>query len=581
MARLTPSGKKTELIGSTTYVLGAWLGGGGYADVYRAARRTNLGDQTLKWDVAIKILHGSESFRSSAVREVTALAALRCPQIVPLLDAFQTEDGKLALVMPLVVPPAHQKATAPDLETLRWSNGSCEALPAAELVRVGLAVSRALRWAHRQEKVEGETTAMSERRPAVAHLDIKPSNILEGSDGSYMLADFGLGVEIGTPMARLVRGTPGYKAPEVDAPDYLASPEADIYSLGVTLWELGSGGVARADGRLFEDLGAMPRWRESARARGEQQDELIELVARMIEEDPKERPTAGECVRVMHELEAGLVQRGEYGQTGNFTAENLKNQLSEPTPAAPAPSTRQVWRPAPREAAAKAPPRERIVLAAPVDDAREPPEEPEPPAPSPPPTPVDPPKRQGDPPTRAGTHEVPAPRPAGASRWLLLALGGLAALVILLVLARKGPLVAEAPPPDPPAPEAPALGSEVATQAPPAEPQAPATEPQAPAGTRAARGDRPTRAAPAAASTARLHLEGAVQEGTATNSRTQEQWSLRPGTNELPAGLWRVRLMAGAAGAAKRADLNLELLAGDERRVVCEAVGPDCRLVPR
>jgi CHASE2 domain-containing sensor protein len=96
-------------------------------------------------------------------------------------------------------------------------------LPVRECVRIGLALSYALDFLHRQ---------------GLTHRDIKPQNIIF-VNGQPKLADMGLITEIRPPdQERTLVGTPGYMPPPPERP---GTPQADIYALGMVLYVLSTG----------------------------------------------------------------------------------------------------------------------------------------------------------------------------------------------------------------------------------------------------------------------------------------------------------------------------------------------------
>lgn len=199
------------------YQIEGKLGQGGMATVYRAYH------PALERYVAIKVLHSvfaaDEAFIRRFRREARLVAQLDHPNIVPIYD-FAEQNGHPYLVMRWV-----------EGETLRerLSRGM---LHKVEIAQVAAAVANALDYAHAQ---------------GVLHRDVKPSNIMIGKDGRIAITDFGLArlAEAGesTLSQNMMLGTPQYISPEQARGNGELDKRADIYSLGVVLFELVCGRV--------------------------------------------------------------------------------------------------------------------------------------------------------------------------------------------------------------------------------------------------------------------------------------------------------------------------------------------------
>lgn len=204
--------------------LGSWrileqLGEGGMGSVYLAERA----DGEYEAKAAIKLVRGGIPDTASAARfraERQILAALSHPGVAQLLDGGSTPDGTPYLVMEYV-----------DGKPLtEW----CEAHDADVQTRLELflKVCDAVGHAH---------------NALVAHRDLKPNNILVTGDGEPKLLDFGIAkiVEDMEKSGDGVTRTYGIMTPAYASPEQIAGGRAgvaaDIYSLGVLLYELLSG----------------------------------------------------------------------------------------------------------------------------------------------------------------------------------------------------------------------------------------------------------------------------------------------------------------------------------------------------
>lgn len=213
------------------YEIVGTLGAGGMGEVFRAR------DRKLGRDVAIKVL--AESFASDPARlrrfqqETRAMAVLSHPNVVQVFDAGE-HRGLPYLVMELVEGETLRK---------RMATGPMPWRQAAELAA---AVADGLAAAHAK---------------GIIHRDLKPENLMLTLDGHVKILDFGLAklrkeqsnphaprLRPGTPQlagrlteAGLVMGTADYMSPEQVRGQAVETP-SDLFSLGVILWELVTGG---------------------------------------------------------------------------------------------------------------------------------------------------------------------------------------------------------------------------------------------------------------------------------------------------------------------------------------------------
>jgi serine/threonine-protein kinase len=164
-------------------------------------------------------------------------------------------------------------------------------LPLALALWIGRQVAEALEALH--------TTAR------MIHSDVKPANIIVAPDGHATLVDLGF---VHTPgesrhwSTRPVYGTLNYLAPEALTSSLAASPQSDVYSLGVTLYEVIAGGlpfVGRdAEQRLRHHREAQPECIRSRRP--DTPKAVASLVHRMLAKDPLRRPDS--AAQVSEEL---------------------------------------------------------------------------------------------------------------------------------------------------------------------------------------------------------------------------------------------------------------------------------------
>ncbi|MCO5172196.1 MAG: protein kinase [Planctomycetes bacterium] len=210
-----PSAILRRVVGPGTrlgrYALMERIGAGGMGQVYRAR------DEALDREVAIKVLHGGgEERQRRFVREQQAAARVQHPGVVAVHDAGEFE-GFSWLAMDLVEGESLE-------EVLRRGP-----LPPADGARLVARCARAVDALH---------------AAGILHRDLKPGNVLIGHDGAPRVTDFG--VARLDDAERLTRtgqalGTPMYMAPEQLVGDRDVDGRADVYALGVLLFEVLTG----------------------------------------------------------------------------------------------------------------------------------------------------------------------------------------------------------------------------------------------------------------------------------------------------------------------------------------------------
>ncbi|MBV9454981.1 MAG: Stk1 family PASTA domain-containing Ser/Thr kinase [Rubrobacter sp.] len=191
------------------------LGSGGMAEVYLAH------DDVLSRDVALKVMTERYAYDDEFVerfkREAQSAAALSHPNIVSIYDRGESKDGTYYIAM--------EYLPGGTLKDRLLKRG---ALPPRTAAAVALQIAEALWVAH---------------RAGVVHRDIKPHNVLITAAGNVKVGDFGIArAASSSTMTKTgsILGTAHYISPE-QAMGEPVSPQSDLYSLGVVLYEMLTG----------------------------------------------------------------------------------------------------------------------------------------------------------------------------------------------------------------------------------------------------------------------------------------------------------------------------------------------------
>jgi hypothetical protein len=190
-------------------------GEGGMGVVYLARHRPS--GRTVALKVMRPDMAGTEGLALRFRREMRIADAVRHPHIAPVGEVGEA-GGRLYYTMPFAPATLAQRRQ-------RYADP-----PAA--ARLLAAVARAVHHAHLH---------------GIVHRDLKPANVLLTADGEPLVSDFGLARWVDasqelTPAASSTLGTPCYMAPEqIAGPTHLLGPSADVWALGVILYELLAG----------------------------------------------------------------------------------------------------------------------------------------------------------------------------------------------------------------------------------------------------------------------------------------------------------------------------------------------------
>ncbi|HEU5088015.1 MAG TPA: protein kinase, partial [Roseiflexaceae bacterium] len=292
------------------YELERKIGEGGMARVYLGR------DLRLNRRVAVKVLHqhyaADRSFLSRFHHEAQAAANLHHPNIVDIYDVGQDRDIHY-IVMEYV--------DGSDLKSEILRRG---ALPIDEAIAIGVAVAEGLESAH---------------RIGMVHRDVKPQNILLGRDGEVKITDFGIAKSaFSTAMTEtgVTFGTADYLSPE-QARGQPATPQSDIYSLGVTLYEAltgrlpfaGENAVAVAMQHVSETPPPLRMYAPRVPVH------LESLVLQAMSKDPAQRPESAIGFARMLRAQRSMSEQDTIVSPRSPRTPNVPDRRPAPTPVTP------------------------------------------------------------------------------------------------------------------------------------------------------------------------------------------------------------------------------------------------------
>ena len=282
------------------------LGRGGMGSVYKAF------DTAYGRDVAVKVLPediDQEDLLIRFRREGTDLAGMSHPNVVHCYE-YNTLDNVDFIVMEYV-----------DGGNLRHFVNSAESL--ADIVSAYVAICDGLQHIHSQ---------------GIVHRDVKPGNILFTSEGTPKITDFGISRRMNSDtqltQTGTVLGTCSFLAPEMILKSVGLTPSADLYSLGVCMFESITGELpikGETDYAILTGhINDTPKAPSELRA--EIPPKLDEIVLSLLAKRPEDRPANADAVAVMLKecLEQSMAQKPPQMSEDEMTTDpTMSDQLLE------------------------------------------------------------------------------------------------------------------------------------------------------------------------------------------------------------------------------------------------------------
>jgi len=272
------------------YELVQRLGHGGMATVYLGRATGNAGFEKL---VAIKVIHphlaAEPEFVEMFLEEARIAARIQSPHVAGILDLGH-DDGLHFMVMEYI-----------DGETLsgllRQLRPRDERLPIPVVLQILIDACEGLTSVHNLRDVDGHPYGL-------VHRDMSPQNLMIGFDGWTKIVDFGLAKATSKRHTHTghLRGKLAYMSPE-QARGRPLTAAADLFALGVILWELLTGKRLFAGETDAETLDNVMRCELPAISlhgpsglRPDVPPRLLELLHRALAREPADRPSSAEAM---------------------------------------------------------------------------------------------------------------------------------------------------------------------------------------------------------------------------------------------------------------------------------------------
>ncbi|MEQ8454080.1 MAG: serine/threonine-protein kinase [Sandaracinaceae bacterium] len=293
---------RIDLVVGERYRLLGKLGEGGMGTVFVAEHALSLRRVAMK--IIKPELESSKVTRERFLRECHTLERIDSPHVVEVLEAGESPANEIYLVMELL-----------EGRTLGERIQAEGALPVWEACEIAAQIASALQAAH---------------EVGIVHRDMKPDNVFLCEDGTVRVIDFGIarlldGQTVEGAGRKLtadgtIIGTPAYISPE-QAAGRAVEPTADLYSLGVVLFEMLTGDLPFWDDHPVMLLGLHlkqpPPKLADVHPAGRFPPALEALVAALLAKKPGGRPSSAKDVEAaLRALDLGVHERpSQHGPT--------------------------------------------------------------------------------------------------------------------------------------------------------------------------------------------------------------------------------------------------------------------------
>jgi serine/threonine protein kinase len=264
------------------------LGQGGMGTVYKA--RDLIGGRWVAVKLLAPFLASDEEYVKRFFQEARNLQKLNHPNIVAAYDAGVTGEHKFFIM---------EFVDGPSLEEVLHKKGILKEHTALEVVRqVAQALDYA--WTHK-----------------IIHRDIKPQNIMLSQDRTVKLCDLGLSKDVTSDISLTMTGSvncsPPYASPEQAQGLRDMDIRSDVYSLGVSLFQMLCGELpfkGNAPGQfLIQHVTKAPPEPRSKNLKIS--SSVNDLILRMLQKDAKARPMPGDIAKaITRSLNAPVLKKG-------------------------------------------------------------------------------------------------------------------------------------------------------------------------------------------------------------------------------------------------------------------------------